>query len=613
MIPKQLWNKDFKFCLIRKQSKAPYERDWANQGHEFNATKLLNHISNGGNYGVIGGYGNLRILDKDDDKLDIDLETFCVKTGSGGKHYYFLSDYDTNHVFVNELGELRANNYQVVGVGSTHPNGNKYEIFKDLPLKWIPKEEVEKIIKPYLREEQDTFISNGKDTSGSGLEFRRVLAMIREKKTREQIYKEMMNYRKWASKRDDYRNTTYNKAMDVFLKEQEQKPKEVEEKEIIKIFKEVHPLIIKTLKKYCDIKEEYYSLIAVWILGTYIHNSFPTYPYLFLNAMRGSGKTRLLKLIACLSKGGEMLNSLTEAVLFRENNCICIDEFENLGRKGSEDLKELLNSAYKKGGKVKRMKKTKVLTGEEQKVETFDVYRPIAIANISGMDDVLGDRCIKLLLEKSNNITITKRMEIFEQDENIIYTLKKLNPFEKCILCRLCRMYITVGMYIGWDKYIDEGFSDTNIHNIHTLHNIHKYTYIYTKIHQSNLQGRDLELAFPLLILSYLIGEDVFESSLKTLIEINSDKKEEDILENLDVQLYDFVSQEQETTEFILVKDLTKKFIEFLQTDNQEITPLWMGRALKRLSLIRKRIRKSYGICVILNFKKAQEKIKMFK
>ena len=125
------------------------------------------------------------------------------------------------------------------------------------------------------------------------------------------------------------------------------------------MIKDSYYLVIDILKKYCDLPEKYYKLIALWIIGTYFHDEFPTYPYLFLNAMKGSGKSRLLKLITYLSKDGCMLNSITEAVLFRTKGTLGIDEFEGITRKGSEALKELLNSAYKKGILVKRMKKKK--------------------------------------------------------------------------------------------------------------------------------------------------------------------------------------------------------------------------------------------------------------
>jgi len=48
--------------------------------------------------------------------------------------------------------------------------------------------------------------------------------------------------------------------------------------------------IILFLKDYIDMKEENYPLLALWIIGTYFHKSFSTFPYLFVNAMRGSGR-----------------------------------------------------------------------------------------------------------------------------------------------------------------------------------------------------------------------------------------------------------------------------------------------------------------------------------
>ena len=49
------------------------------------------------------------------------------------------------------------------------------------------------------------------------------------------------------------------------------------------------------LHEYMDMREDYYDLMALWIIGTYIHDSFETFPYLFINAMRGSGKSRAMK------------------------------------------------------------------------------------------------------------------------------------------------------------------------------------------------------------------------------------------------------------------------------------------------------------------------------
>ena len=84
----------------------------------------------------------------------------------------------------------------------------------------------------------------------------------------------------------------------------EEKKKEINLKQImenivgkdgfIRYFKKIKAI----LKEYMDMEEQQYNLISLWIIGTYIHKQFPAYPYLFFNAMKGSGKTRILKIIS---------------------------------------------------------------------------------------------------------------------------------------------------------------------------------------------------------------------------------------------------------------------------------------------------------------------------
>ena len=125
--------------------------------------------------------------------------------------------------------------------------------------------------------------------------------------------------------------------------------------------------IKKILKDWIDMKDEYYPLISIWIIGTYLHKQFSSYPYLFFNAMKGSGKTRMLNIISTLSNNGKLANSMTEAVLFRTayGRTFCIDELESINARGKENLKELLNSAYKRGAIVERISKRKSKDVEE--------------------------------------------------------------------------------------------------------------------------------------------------------------------------------------------------------------------------------------------------------
>lgn len=380
---------------------------------------------------------------------------------------------------------------------------------------------------------------------------------------------------------------------------------------------QIYRNIIDILKDYCDLEEEYYNIIALWIIGTYIHEHFPSYPYLFFNAMRGSGKTRTLRLISYLSKDGCMLNSLTEAVLFRTKGTLAIDEFEGITRKGMENLSELLNSAYKKGIKVKRMRKSFSKEGEQQVVEEFDVYRPILLANISGMENVLGDRCLTFILEKSNKTKITNLIELFEYDEKIKTTKNLLlNLIEKPTeVVSLVSVTFLLGMYRGWNKFIK--YNNTN--NTYNTNDISTLTtpndindkFPYKKVYEVGLNGRELELSLPLIIISYLVDE--IETTLKNLTQILDKKRQEDVMENNDISFYDFVSQQPEENKYISIKDLTRMFREFLQTEEDWLNNKWVGRAGKRLGLFKDSRRKHFGREVILDIKKAQEKIKMFR
>jgi len=223
MIPKQLQKPEFRFVLL--QGKKPFEKEWQKNGYIFNDSKLINHIKNGGNYGVIGGYGRLRIIDLDNFKLgeqaDTKLETFGVQTGSGGRHYYFLSDYDKNHVFKDGAGELRCKNYQVVGTGSTHPNGNKYKIIKDIELAEYTKDEVISIIEPLLKDKVKA--KKELDNSRSGVELRKVVKLIENGLAKEEVWEKMKLYSKWVEAPEQYREYTYSKAMEIANSKEEKK------------------------------------------------------------------------------------------------------------------------------------------------------------------------------------------------------------------------------------------------------------------------------------------------------------------------------------------------------------------------------------------------------
>lgn len=368
--------------------------------------------------------------------------------------------------------------------------------------------------------------------------------------------------------------------------------------------------IVDVLKEYLDLKEEQYNIIALWIIGTYFHDQFPSYPFLFFNAVKGSGKTRTLNLIISLAKDGDIMLRPTEAVLFRTRGTLGIDELEGIGvtKEGMESIRELLNASYKKGSKVIRMKQKRTMDGLEHVPEEFPVYRPIVMANIWGMDIVLGDRCIQLILEKSSKKNIVNLVEIFREESIVIETKKILNQ------CSLCRCSFSGNVYKEWNEYVKNNYINyTN--NINNINNIN-YTQTFKSINLMGLSGRDIELSLPLCLIASEISDenqDILKITTLTLKSIFEEKKSEEILENRDVSLIDFLSQELDENRFKTIKKVTDEFRDFLVTPEDWINSKWMGRALKRMNLIKAKRRTGQGVEVILDLKKAQEKIKIYK
>lgn len=408
-----------------------------------------------------------------------------------------------------------------------------------------------------------------------------------------------------------------------------------EQKDEIKlIVGKVYEDIKSFLKVYIDMKEKHYEIVALWIIGTYLHNSFETFPYLFINAMRGSGKTRLLKIISALSKDGIMNTSMREAVLFRMGKqTLCIDELEGIGSKEAQALREVLNASYKKGMKISRMKHIRSPTGDDYVKEDFEPYKPIAMANIWGMEEVLGDRCVTIILEKSGDPRRTRLVENFSENNVILGLKAQINA----VLVQLCSFFSEFDMSKRWEIYINDRYEYTPAYNTYntyntqtTLNEIDPFTEIrlqysnknvdfldmFNKIHDTQINGRNLELMMPFFQLSHFISNEVFKKMLDIASETTKERKQNEITESKDVSLIDFVSKFGLVTEFVKIKKLTQDFRQFVgddEGDEKWINPKWIGRALQRLSLIKEKRRVGEGIEIILDVQKAIEKIKIFK
>jgi len=419
---------------------------------------------------------------------------------------------------------------------------------------------------------------------------------------------------------------------------------------------ECYDKIKKTILEYIDIDPKYLDVICTWIIGTYLHDQFYTYPYIYINATKQSGKTRLLKLISYLAYKGKLCVDMTEAVLFREahnKTTFCIDELENITSKEKTALRLLLNSAYKKGMKVMRMQEKRLKTGRTQVKEEFNMYTPIAMANIWGLDDVLQDRCITIRLEKSTKREIIGKMEIWELDTEL-EKVKDSLMYTFCEGLRNVVSVVSVDVVTGgittfpiiWNIIIGERndindtkdtkeHNDTNDYNILKKRNdtndtattfylspgvleeieekkgIHLSTELYKlceKLWNFGVFGRNLELFYPLIMIFYIIKPNEIDEFLKNIKQIVEEKEEEEKTENRDNCLISFLFSFREREEWMSLRDITQQFK--AEEEEDWINSKWVGRALKRLNLIEEKVRSSAGRQIKINWKKVDEKAK---
>lgn len=158
-IPDKLKQKGIRFVLVEKGGKKPFQQGWQNKVIGFDNVELLSHLNSNGNYGVLGGgEKNLLLLDFDNEKVQNEVvpllpKTFTVRSGSGLLHKYFFSDKtDSFKIFdeeMNTIADIQGEGKQVVGAGSIHPNGNKYELVDDSEIAFMPYAELKAILSKY--------------------------------------------------------------------------------------------------------------------------------------------------------------------------------------------------------------------------------------------------------------------------------------------------------------------------------------------------------------------------------------------------------------------------------------------------------------------------------
>ncbi len=146
------------FIKLRDKTKIPLEKDWQHQPYTYEGIQPW--VDKGCNYGVLGGHGNLVVIDADTPEIGKVVKdklppTFTVKTPRCGHHYYHICKGIKNTIRLDvgdkHYGEIISKGSQVVAPGSIHPDtGTKYEVVNDVVIAEITKEDIFSNLAEYI-------------------------------------------------------------------------------------------------------------------------------------------------------------------------------------------------------------------------------------------------------------------------------------------------------------------------------------------------------------------------------------------------------------------------------------------------------------------------------
>lgn len=158
--------------------------------------------------------------------------------------------------------------------------------------------------------------------------------------------------------------------------------------------------------------EHHAAVVALWIAHTWTVTAFYTTPRLILDSAEpGSGKTRVLELLALLCQRAKLTLSTTTAALYRRIAAasdedlapptILQDEsdavFGKMTSPQTEELRALYNSGYKRGATVDRCEGD----AKKMRVREFPVFAPVALAGLAGkMPDTITSRAVTLHMRR---------------------------------------------------------------------------------------------------------------------------------------------------------------------------------------------------------------------
>lgn len=314
-------------------------------------------------------------------------------------------------------------------------------------------------------------------------------------------------------------------------------------------------------EKYIDLgTEPWIDVLSCWVIGTYFHRMFNSFPYIHLNGNMESGKTKTSSITMQFAFNGEIGVNSTASYLIRitnDNNASCaIDEAEKLDRsEDSQVLMAMYNAGYKKGAKVGKSE----MVAKNWVPRRFDCYSPKIFSGIKRLYPTLASRTIPITMVRTNNKELKNR----DINDN--------NPIFQEVRDEL---YLTV-----MTKHKEVSSAYENIEDV-------------------ELTGREWELWRPILTIAKIVSTETYEKIRKLAIETQNQKRDTFSQENLTPKMLEallLMTKENAEPTFYTLKEVTEFMTDFSNPYLEDFKWLntmknpsrWMGDELRRAGVVK--------------------------
>jgi putative DNA primase/helicase len=165
--------------------------------------------------------------------------------------------------------------------------------------------------------------------------------------------------------------------------------------------------VMKAIRRHVVISGEQALATALWVIHTHLLDCFTISPRLAITSPEpGCGKTTLLDILAKLSWRSLLAVNISVSSVFRTvasySPTLLIDEADTF-LPDNDDLRGVLNSGHRRGGKVIRT------VGDDHEPREFVTYSACAIAMIGGLSPTLDSRSISIAMARAKADEVHER------------------------------------------------------------------------------------------------------------------------------------------------------------------------------------------------------------